>query len=94
MTEDTISRQAAVEGSKELFALGGCYCDEYAIVGMLNSLPSAQSERKTGKWIKREFPMPLSDSSKIGYLCTECLTHWDVPTNYCPHCGAKMENEC
>lgn len=39
---DSISRQAATEGVKELFALGGCYCDEYAVVGMLNSLPSAE----------------------------------------------------
>lgn len=38
--DDLISRQAAVDKVRELFALGECHCDEYSIVGMLNSLPS------------------------------------------------------
>lgn len=35
-----IDQQEAVEGVRELFSLGDCYCDEYSIVGMLNSLPT------------------------------------------------------
>ena len=45
--DDSISRQAAIQEAKELFRMGDCYCDEHSIVGMLNSLPSVQSERKT-----------------------------------------------
>ena len=43
---DAISRQEAVKEAKELFDLGECHADEYSIVGMLNSLPSTQPERK------------------------------------------------
>ena len=28
----------------KLFSMGECYCDKFSIVGMLNSLPSAQPE--------------------------------------------------
>ena len=42
--DDLISRQEAVKEARELFELGGCYCDRPSIVGMLNSLPSAQPE--------------------------------------------------
>lgn len=42
MNKDLISRQQAIEGVKELFSMGDCYCDEYAIVGMLNTMPSVQ----------------------------------------------------
>lgn len=43
---DLISRQAAINETKELFSMGECYCDKFSIVGMLNSLPSAESEIK------------------------------------------------
>lgn len=41
---DLISRQEAVEEAKELFEMGGCYCDKFSIVGMLNVLPPVQPE--------------------------------------------------
>lgn len=56
MNKDLISRQQAIEEVKELFSIGDCYCDEYAIVGMLNTMPSVQSEqvvmiKEIRKWI-------------------------------------------
>ena len=42
-----------------------------------------------GIWEKRKFI--IFDSEKIGYRCSECKTTWDVPTNFCPYCGAKMK---
>ena len=82
--DDTISRQAAIEGAKELFALGDCHCDEHSIVGMLNSLPSTQSEHPKGKWIR--------DSRYIcGYNCSICDSIvYRNGYNFCPHCGADM----
>lgn len=50
-------------------------------------------ESKKGLWIKKEFPLPLSDGSKIAYECSCCKTHWDYESNYCPYCGAHMEVE-
>lgn len=43
-TFDCISRQKAISEAKKLYAMGDCYCDEYFMVGMLNSLPPAQPE--------------------------------------------------
>ena len=60
--DDTISRQAAIEGAKELFALGDCHCDEHSIVGMLNSLPSAQPEQR---WIPCSERMPEEKDAGI-----------------------------
>lgn len=38
--DDMISRRKAISKAKELYAMGDCYCDEYSMVGMLNSLLS------------------------------------------------------
>lgn len=46
---DAISRQAAIDEAKELYDMGGCYCDRASMIGMLNSLPSAQPEPLTDK---------------------------------------------
>ena len=57
-------------------------------IAMLEELPSA--ERK-GKWIERGFYLPE---------CSECggkaygLHAFDaVKSDYCPHCGARMDGE-
>ena len=44
---DVISREKAVQGVRELFSMGDCYCDELSIVGMLNGLPLAEPETIT-----------------------------------------------
>jgi rubrerythrin len=60
----------------------------------IEKLPSAQPEPKTGRWI--------ADGQKQKHgnewmHCSVCgFSDIDVPathTNYCPHCGAKMEGE-
>ena len=50
-------------------------------------LPKAQ---KQGQWVQIYIPLPLSDGGKDCYCCSECRTHWDHTSNYCPNCGAKM----
>ena len=51
----------------------------------LRKLPSAQPERKTGRW---------NDVTKSGgcflYECSECKNLFLVDFNYCPNCGADM----
>ena len=80
-----------IEILSELRSNYNCFAsvDEPYYQALTEAIAAIKAERK-GHWIKREFLMPLSDSSKIGYECTECLTHWDVPTSYCPYCGARM----
>lgn len=65
-----------------------------AITTRIKSLPSAQPERKRGKWHSRIY-------SKIEmFVCSECQHEYsyDAETgeqfyNYCPNCGADMRGE-
>ena len=84
--DDLISRQAAID---ILYNFAGCivdtpngdYCKAFKKYKYeLENLPSAQPKPKTGRWIDDN--------------CSECgqyVFHGDV-RNFCPNCGAKMEN--
>ena len=70
----------------------GARCPTVSVEKVFNKIKDAQIiELKKGKWIKKEFPLPLSDGSKVAYQCSCCKTHWDYESNYCPYCGAQME---
>ncbi|MBO7734363.1 MAG: hypothetical protein J6S67_17495 [Methanobrevibacter sp.] len=47
----------------------------------------------TGRWKKVYLPLPLSDSTREAYRCSECSLTFDSDTNYCPNCGADMNKE-
>ena len=91
--DDLISRQDAID---KVEMLAKKYFDHPVILrsvrDMIEELPSAQPERKTGKWI-------LDDE----YIdCSACRHEkWSrVPYeslvkrfNFCPNCGADMRGE-
>ena len=63
----------------------------------LRELPSAQPERKRGRW-------NITDAYPHNVYCSECYTrfaqtHWAVwedgslPRNFCPNCGADMRED-
>lgn len=66
------------------------------ILNSVQQLPSAEPERKTGRWIlsgiqnKADF-----DNGNYYYLCSNCqhsdLQAQSVDVPYCWFCGAKME---
>ena len=51
-------------------------------------LPSVTSEQKTGKWNVLGYDDPLVTF----YKCSECHMKITLKFNYCPNCGAKMED--
>ena len=85
---DLISRQAAIK------AVGATTWAGFR----LEKLPSAQPERKTGKWV--------DDGTEFGLCCSECETTFDdyfegnkeeiqlrkIP-KFCPNCGADMRGD-
>ena len=88
MMDDLISRQAAIEVLNSYDLIDG-YTDKEEIKGQIERLPSAQ---KIGRW---EYPptngvRPFGDDT---VYCSNCgfFTVWDNNYNYCPNCGAKME---
>ena len=75
---------------------GGCWIRYKMFEKAIDSVPTieAEPERRKGRWIN------INDSEK--YQCSECgITMWfpkslDItPDTYifCPHCGAKMNEE-
>lgn len=57
---------------------------------ILANLPSAQPERKTGRWEEMPDPYGFFDSIPV---CSECgcTTTMRTKSLFCPHCGARME---
>ena len=102
---DLIERQAAIDalGEEPEVWTGK---DEYAQglnnqwhydVNALKAVPSAQSERKKGRWIQENIVL-TTDPPQYQWHCSECgrLVHWftsGVLTNFCPSCGADMRGE-
>ena len=107
--DDTISRQAAIDAvcmewcnvkhqdckhpfdveKDDYYWCDGCE----TVLRTLPDLPSAEQERKTGKWVKTGQSFVYPDKFR-NYMCSEC--GYDIEKtkyNYCPHCGAKMEVE-
>ena len=75
MKDDTISRQDAIDAVKHAWAKG-LEPSQY-----IEELPSAQAERKTGRWEEQE---------EYFVKCSECHTLCDYDYKFCPNCGAKM----
>ena len=105
---DLISRQAAIDAflteltkreRKNLLHTWSTVEVKYFVVDMLEKLPSAQPERKKGKWIYGEDEYGID-----GYHCDKCgfFVPWDYTHkfinyiedyNFCPNCGADMRGE-
>lgn len=98
---DLISRQAtlnqitAVDISIIPYAKAREYVNELKnyVIKIIETLPSAEPEQKTGKWIDTGW--------KIIYKCSECGNYLDLAgvnagrgdANFCPSCGADMRGE-
>ena len=92
---DLIDRQAAIDAVNKLVEW---YKEKWhesrptseSVIDVLNNLPSAQPERKKGRW--------LDDQGKEKYdgYCAECSAcgGWsEYITDFCPNCGADMRGE-
>ena len=92
---DLISRQAAIDalGERPMVLTGGDYelgKQEQYVRDLLaiENVPSAQPRPKTGHWIY--------DGDQI--ICNRCFKAFGfislkLTSNYCPNCGAKMDEE-
>ena len=85
---DLIDRQAAIE------KYGNWYVEEGTEEGFISDmkhflemLPSAEPERKHGKWVNYG-----TECSECGYhrIDQACQSSKPFEYNYCPNCGADM----
>ena len=99
---DLISRQAAIDAINKAFERVFVW-DGTSPLGdkVLENVPSARPERKTGRWVERN-PQNSPDCRLIE--CSECgnayivgynidYDDWIDGRNFCMKCGAKMNKE-
>lgn len=95
---DLIRRQDAIDAVKKRMHETMDYQDLYLPIHLemcmeealdTEYLPSAQPERKKGKWrvVSRQA------DSFTAYRCSECNELVYARTNFCPNCGADMRGE-
>lgn len=78
---DLIDRQTAIDALERIWSAGKLAFDT------IKAQPSAQPERKTGRW-------QYVDYGGFGnWHCTACrkICICNGDFDYCPNCGAKME---
>lgn len=79
--EDAISRQAVLEIAK---SSNSNWIDNSVLFKKVNELPPVTPKPKMGHWI-------FDEVLDRHYYCSECksmgVDYWD----YCPNCGAKMQ---
>lgn len=81
---DLIRKQDAID-VVHYYIESGYKCD---IFQELKNLPSAESVRKTGKWIKDETGYGFWNCSECGFVSEAFCAN--ILYNYCPNCGADM----
>ena len=89
-SSDLISRQEALKALRPIMRKSDYF---YEIQKAIQDIPSAQPERKMGKWIS-------TDDGWDGeyFVCSVCGCPWtliegspeDNGMNFCPNCGAYM----
>ena len=53
--------------------------------GFDTGVETVKNERPQGEWIRTAL------YGQTCYECDNCHLHYDIMTNFCPNCGAKME---
>ena len=90
--DDLISRQDAIDKITE-YGSGNVTCMSVGeLKRRIEQLPSAQPERKKGKWVIYD-----GDWLKTMFKCSECGAMIDINEKdrnfFCYHCGADMRGE-
>ena len=93
--DDLISRQAALDGKISIQRVDGLeiYSDEAVPVEYLKRLPSAQPERKKGKWVMEHYVWFCSECGENPTKGMGYVQGHDELYDFCPNCGAAMNQE-
>ena len=67
----------------------GCWIRYKLFENVLKAQPTIEAEPvRHGKWIEK------STGGEHFACCSECgYVEWDTLHNYCPNCGARMDND-
>lgn len=86
---DLIRRETARNAVRNL---GEDYVARLKMLLLIEELPSAEPERKKGKWIYDTERVAGNGWIYSQYHCSECgFQELGGLANFCPNCGAEME---
>lgn len=69
--------------------LADCIASEIATIPAADVVPVIR-----GRWLTWDEKFPDKVNGKnLGVFCSECENHADYSSPYCPHCGARMDEE-
>ena len=66
---------------------------DMTIDDFMNELPSVKPQRPKGKWIKTKDDCDGANFYDFSFECTECGKEQSFKFNFCPNCGAEMNEE-
>ena len=84
---DAISRQAVLDIAK---SSKSNWIDNSVLFKRVNELPSVNPQEKTGHWIAGEIWEDTDGGWGRWQKCSICRQSEHHKTNFCPNCGAKM----
>lgn len=95
--KDTIYRQAAIDTIRAFYDEYIVYDNGKSIEDLISELPSAEPQRKKGRWVWLSSTYDRSPC-EMRFWCSECHHETIVHTNgtsepwekFCPNCGAEM----
>ena len=100
MMAEYIEREATVKllrslGSRDYRREKGTIQEAIKMVSFPEYTPPADvAPVRHGRWLTWEEQFPGSTPKKqsgLGVFCDKCHSHADNRTDYCPNCGAKMD---
>ena len=101
VSDDTISRTAILNEISDIgIRAFGKYGRSFGFItelyNFVRDLPSSAPKQRTGHWIrtrKEEVTECVAGTGIHVYVCSKCDEWENFPSEYCPNCGAKMQDE-
>ncbi len=94
---DIISRRSAIKAIEDLQDCYNGYSDTYdkaCIIGVLEEVPTVEAVPvRHGKWLKAYGDHEAFGVRPFYRYCSKCNEATVFPYNYCPNCGARMDEE-
>lgn len=85
------------EDSRRIYTNGSRLIPSFRVKQMMEHyFPADVEPVRHGRWLTWEEQFPDSAPKKLnnlGVFCDKCHNHADNRTDYCPNCGAKMDEE-